>query len=136
MASSGCAQGKRRLHLNGRAGEPWGPNASVVEKISLSRWEALEIGSQTRSGPAEIALSDATEIPARASDARVRSANTSKSCKSPRFERQCAVYKCITGDLQYDISVIAYYDATQCASPPSTVADGFFNTITSRLRAK
>ena len=33
-------------------------------------------------------------------------------------------------------AVMAYCHATQCASPPSTVADGFFNTITSRLRAK
>jgi hypothetical protein len=49
-----------------------------------------------------IAVSKATENPARASDARVRSANTSKSCKSPRFERQCAAYKCIAGDLQHD----------------------------------
>jgi len=61
------------------------------------------------SGPiraAVIAVSKATENPARASDARVRSANTSKSCKSPRFERQGAAYKCIAGDLQYDKGVI------------------------------
>jgi hypothetical protein len=52
-----------------------------------------------------VALSEAAENPAQASDARARSANTSKSCKSPRFERQDEIYKCIAADLQDDIGV-------------------------------
>src|SRR3984893_739493 len=50
---------------------------------------------------AETALKGQRGHPILASDARARSANTSKSCKSPRFERQLTAYKCITGVLQY-----------------------------------
>jgi hypothetical protein len=97
MASSGYALRALRLHLHGRAA------AQNLIRASLKNIDnvlgSLEDRDQTRSG---LAVSCATENPAQASDAGARSANTSKSCKSPRFERQCVAYKCVTADLQYD----------------------------------
>jgi hypothetical protein len=105
MALSGYALRARRLHLNGRAA------AQNLVRASLKNIDnvlgSLEDRDHTRSG---LAVSCATENPARASDAGARSANTSKSCKSPRFERQCAAYKCVTADLQYDNRVSAAFN--------------------------
>src|SRR5712671_565107 len=50
---------------------------------------------------AETPLKGPDRRPAWASDAGLRSANMTKSCKSSRFERQCAAYRCIIGVLQY-----------------------------------
>src|SRR5258708_28149223 len=107
MALSGYAFGARRLHLNGRA--------AVQNLIRASQENidnvlgSLEDRDQTRSG---LAVSCATENPAQASDAGARSSNTSKSCKSPPFERQCGAYKCVTADLQYDNHVSGPFNAT------------------------
>src|SRR5258707_3523402 len=106
MASSGYALRARRLHLNGRAA------AQNLVRASLKNignvLGSLEDRDQTRSG---LAVSCATENPAQASDAGAPSANTSKSCKSPRFERRCVAYKCVTADLQYDNHVSGPFNA-------------------------
>src|SRR3984893_1944801 len=58
-------------------------------------------GCQARSMLAMTALKGPRGHPTLASDARARSAKTSKSCNPPRSERRCAAYKCITGVWQY-----------------------------------
>jgi hypothetical protein len=50
---------------------------------------------------AKMTLKGLRAHPEKASDARARSANTSKSCNPPRFERRSAAYKCITAVLQH-----------------------------------
>ena len=60
----------------------------------------------------------------------MRSANTSKSCKSPRFERQCAAYKSIAGDLQHDISVMG----VQRSDPVARMSEAISGTTPSLTR--
>ena len=80
MASSGYASRARRLHLMDARAAAGRTHASLKETL-VTRWEAWGSGRQARSMPAKMALRKRGR-PAKASNAGVRSANTSKSCKS------------------------------------------------------
>src|ERR1700686_5367290 len=80
----------------------------------------------------ETALKGRNRRPAWASDARVRSAKMTKSCKSPRFERRCAAYKCIADVLQVGDWQVGgrdrrgqnwkYRNSSRCHIPNSEIA--------------
>src|ERR1700686_249675 len=75
----------------------------------------------------ETALKGRNRRPAWASDARVRSAKITKTCKSPRFERRCAAYKCIADFLQVGGrdrrgQNWKYRNSSRCHMPNSEIA--------------